>query len=356
MIKVAHLIDDCSMGGVTAALRNFDDARLCAVASSRALVVDPLQADAPHIGDDVIIVHFTVSWRKLPFLLSLRLKNRHTRIILQEHSYTAGFEDCKVRNRLRFRQMLKMSYACFDQVVAVSYGQAEWLRDVVRREKLRVIPQSRTFDTLQTVKPEDKGFDASVTFGAIGRFHEQKGFDDLIAAFRSPSLDGARLVIAGAGEEEARLRELAGDAPNIRFMGPTDDPLTFYRKVDCVVVPSRWEAFGLVASEAMAAGKLVVASDLDGLSEQVVNNGVLFPSGDIMALSKVLTRIVGLGRKAVIDFGERSRFSAVSRYDAMIEAWKTVFVETAYQALALRASSAAALSPTPISTSPGQYR
>lgn len=328
MIKVAHLVDDCSMGGVMAALKNFDDPRLASVTENRTVVVDPTRASAPHVSDDIIVIHFTVSWRKLPFLMALRLKNRSARIILEEHSYTAGFEENKVGNRFRFRQMLKLSYACVDDVVAVSQGQADWLANVVKPEKLHAIAQSRPFDVFQAVKPEDKGGSEAVTFGAIGRFHEQKGFDNLIAAFCSPALNTPHLIIAGAGEEEERLRKLADGAPNIHFMGPVSDPLEFYRKVDCVVIPSRWEAFGLVASEAMAAGKLVLANDVDGLREQVLDAGILAKPGDVIALSDMIGCIAELGRKQVIEFGEQSRISALKRYDAMITAWKNLFCVT----------------------------
>lgn len=329
MIKIAHLVDDCSMGGVMAALKNFDDPRLKSVTQSRTVVVNPMNANAPHVGDDVIVIHFTVSWRKLPFLMALRLRNRSARIILEEHSYTAGFETHKVGNRFRFRQMLKCSYACVDDVVAVSQGQADWLAKLVKPEKLHAIAQSRPFDVFQSVKPEDKGGSEVVTFGAIGRFHEQKGFDNLIAAFCSPALNAPRLVIAGAGEEEERLRKIASGAPNIHFMGSVSDPIEFYRKVDCVVVPSRWEAFGLVVSEAMAAGKLVLANDVDGLREQVLDDGILTRPGDVMALADMIGCIAELGRNQVIEFGEQSRLSALKRYDAMIASWKNLFCATA---------------------------
>ena len=353
-MKIAHLVDDQSMGGVMAALLNFQDPRLTKFGASRTVIVDPLTPSAPNLDDDVIVIHFSVSWRKLPFLLGLRMRNATKRIVLIEHSYTRGFEEQNVPSPLRFRQMLRTTYACVDEVVAVSNGQAHWLSKVVRKGKVTTIPQSRNLERFAAVSPISTEAHEPVTFGAIGRLHEQKGFDDLIAAFRNPALEGARLLIAGEGPMEDRLRALATGATNIDFLGPMSDPAAFYERVQCVVVPSRWEAYGLVASEAMASGRVVVATVVDGLSEQVRGCGQLVAPGDMIALSNAMAGVCALTPAMRKEIGEASRRASLGRYDAMINAWRTHLFRQPEVKRAARASSAAARNPMPIITSPGQ--
>ena len=353
MIKIAHLVDDCSMGGVMVSLTNFHDPRMSDFSESEMIYVNPEKVIAPRVDADVIIIHFTVNWRKIPFLTSLRLRNKRSRIILEEHSYTEGFERWNVTEPFRFHQMLRLSYGCVDDVVAVSYAQATWLSKIVRSTKITAIPQSRVLDGFRAVSPISNARHRPIVFGAIGRFHEQKGFDTLIAAFRDPALDNARLLIAGAGEEEARLRALAEGASNIEFVGRIEQPGDFYSQVDCVVIPSRWEAFGLVASEAIAAGRFVIASKTDGLTEQVFDRGILVEPENITRLSRTMKSVCMVGPGYLMSMCEQSRDLAFERYDMMIEAWRS-FLTGDHSRRDARASSAADFRPIPMTTSPGQ--
>ena len=63
------------------------------------------------------------------------------------------------------------------------------------------------------------------------------------------------------------------------------------KSADVVALSSHFEGFGLAAVEGMAAGKPVVASDVDGLHEIVAGNGVLFPHGDAVALADVIKKL-----------------------------------------------------------------
>lgn len=354
MITIAHLVDDCAMGGVMVALNNFNDPRLTSFSRSRTVEVRPKDPYAPKLDDDVIIIHFTASWRKLPFLMSLRVRNRKAKIVLIEHSYTEGFARWNVPNKRRFHEMLRWSYGCVDEVIAVSQAQGEWLSQIAPLRPVTAIAQSRPLNGFKTVPAIARAPGRPFVFGAIGRFHEQKGFDDLITAFRNPALDAARLVIAGAGAQESRLRALAGDVPNIAFIGPVDDPASFYARVDCVVIPSRWEAFGLVASEAMASGRLVIASKLDGLTEQVRKNGVLIEPDNVIALGEAMLDVCKLSPGALKAVCKRARVIALKRYDVMIGAWEEKLSAYGDDAFAARVSSAAARKPIPMMTSPGQ--
>lgn len=110
----------------------------------------------------------------------------------------------------------------------------------------------------------------------VGRIQPLKGLDVAIHALARLRRDDAELVVVGgpsgkAGPDElARAHALAADlgvGDRIRFVPPQPHHLlsTWYRAADVVVVPSRAESFGLVALEAAACGRPVVASDVGGL-------------------------------------------------------------------------------------------
>lgn len=119
-----------------------------------------------------------------------------------------------------------------------------------------------------------------------GRFSEEKGIETLLEAARA--VPDIPVKIAGEGPLESALRAAA--PANVEFVGQLsrDDLEQFYAGARMCVVPSRWyEAFGLVAAEAMSYGIPVIATKMAGLAEIVDDNetGFHFPADDATALA-----------------------------------------------------------------------
>ena len=310
------------------ALENFEDPRLREVGESSTTKVKTNCPAAKAYGAHVIVIHFTLAWSKLPFMLALRLRNPSAKIVLIEHTYTAAFEAHNVRHRGRFRMMLRLAYSLCDRVVAVSNGQAFWLMSVYKQDRIVSIPQSRPLRAIDASEFLEGGEAGALRFGAIGRFHRQKGFDLLIEAFRGAAIRNSTLELAGYGQEESALIGLARADPRIQFVGLIKDAERFYRQLDVVIVPSRWEAFGLVATEAMAAGCYVIAADVDGLPEQVAEHGSLFRCGDVWELRRLIEKLA-LSDKLPTDADKRraAAAAAIARYEAWIGQWRILLDE-----------------------------
>ena len=86
------------------------------------------------------------------------------------------------------------------------------------------------------------------------------------------------------------------DTPKITFHGPFDhgSVADILGSLDVVVIPSIWEeTYCLVAQEALAARKIIIASNIGGLSRMVHGvNGLLVPPDDPAALSRQLSEVV----------------------------------------------------------------
>jgi phosphatidyl-myo-inositol alpha-mannosyltransferase len=137
--------------------------------------------------------------------------------------------------------------------------------------------------------------------GFLGRFTEpRKGFDLLRAAWidLASSRPGLRLLVAGPGEpDEALERFPRGLRDRVVFLGKVSetDKARMLRSVDCYVAPNiGGESFGMILTEAMAAGTPVVASDLDAFRRVLDGGraGVLFPVGDATGLARALADLL----------------------------------------------------------------
>lgn len=111
--------------------------------------------------------------------------------------------------------------------------------------------------------------------GFFGRFMAQKGFRDVIEAMRividKVGTEAAPLVVTfgwgGFIREDYQYIEEQGLSSHFRQLPATDDMPGSLKAVDLVVMPSRWEACGLLAMEALAAGVPIVGTDCEGLDE-----------------------------------------------------------------------------------------
>jgi len=129
---------------------------------------------------------------------------------------------------------------------------------------------------------------------AVGRLVEQKNHALAIQAIAE--VPDAVLAIAGQGvlqQDLERLAAEAGVADRVRFLGLRPDARALMGAADAVVMPSRWEGLPLTALEALASGTPLLATDVRGLRELVVDeeNALLVPE-DSHALAAALRRVL----------------------------------------------------------------
>jgi glycosyltransferase involved in cell wall biosynthesis len=131
---------------------------------------------------------------------------------------------------------------------------------------------------------------------ALGRLHENKGFDVLLAALAEvPDL---HLWLAGEGTLRRTLEGQAaslGIAGRVRFLGWRDDVAGLLAAADFLVCPSRREPLGNVVIEAWASGRAVLAAAAAGPGELIRDgeSGLLVPVDDAASLAAAMRRLAG---------------------------------------------------------------
>jgi glycosyltransferase involved in cell wall biosynthesis len=133
----------------------------------------------------------------------------------------------------------------------------------------------------------------------VGRLEPQKGhrilLDALVAVRRE--FPGVKLVCVGTGSLKQELTDRTqalGLGPSVQFVGYQSDVSNWLAMADVSVLPSFYEGLPLVAIEASAAGCPMVATEVDGTAEVVINGktGLTVPPGDSVRLAQAICQIL----------------------------------------------------------------
>lgn len=166
--------------------------------------------------------------------------------------------------------------------------------------------------------------DGNTLIGIIGRLSEQKGIDIFVKAMGRlvktyPSVKG---IIVGDGEKKEELLALIkqlGLEESIYFLGYQEHVTAIIKQLDFAAMPSRWEGFPLTPIEIFAMEKTLVAADIGGINEILVDgrNGLLVPKDDEKQLSQAMELLIvdlelrqQLEQQAKIDYKENYSYQS----------------------------------------------
>lgn len=234
-----------------------------------------------------------------PGIVAARLAGCGTRVVITRHLMTRprGFSR---------RFLLRMAH-----LIAVSRAVERILREELQGNLDRIHPIHCGIDVARfsperspaalAIRTELGCGPEGVLFGVVGMFERPRGkgqFEFLEAAQRvSDGNPNARFVLVGKGGLEGELQSvirqsnLSGKASMVGFR---EDMPALMSALDVLVHPTTGtEAFPLVVLEAFASGKPVIASDLDGIPEQITSgiHGLLVPRADVPALADAMERL-----------------------------------------------------------------
>ncbi len=224
------------------------------------------------------------------------------------------------------RRILAVSQAVADSLITAGFPN----------EKICVVPNGisvAAFDLPDTTAVRSEWnipAHAPLVVG-LGRLSPEKGFDLLITAFADvlSAFPTARLLIAGDGPERESLHTLAVKLDGAcHFPGRVENPVSLLKTASIVAVPSRQEGQGIVALEAMAAHKPVVATNVGGLAETIAPDitGMLVPPEKPDELAKALILLLKDSRRCH-EMGIQGRLRVEQHYtlERMIYNIETIY-------------------------------
>jgi glycosyltransferase involved in cell wall biosynthesis len=205
----------------------------------------------------------------------------------------------------------------------------------VPRERIHFLPNAvdtrrfrpATAEERREARRESGIAEATVVCVFVGRLSREKGLMDLLEAWRLAQVE-AVLIVAGpdmvghpwdVGPAARAFVEQHGLHGSVRFVGSMTDVASLLHVADVAIQPSHFEALGLSAVEALAAGVPVIASAVGGLLDFVVDgqNGKLCPPQDPASLAAAVKTLVE-DHTLRSELAKHARASVVEEYDERI--------------------------------------
>lgn len=266
------------------------------------------------IQPDIIYCHST--WAGLFARLPMFLLGKPCKVIYNAHGWAFLRDTAEWKRQvfafiervLLLKTDVVINVSKYEYQAALSYGLSGKKQKViyngVSEKKEPIDPQVHL--------PKDK-----INLLFVGRFDPQKGVDYLLQEFAKCQRDDLHLTIIGDNVIGGGTPIEKKNTDRVTFLGwvPHDKLSNYYNACDVVIMPSHWEAFGLVAVEAMKYAKPVIVSNRGALPELVQDgaNGYVFDFDNPETLQGIFQKLDKQKLKKMGMQGEhvfRERFTA----------------------------------------------
>jgi phosphatidylinositol alpha-mannosyltransferase len=225
------------------------------------------------------------------------------------------------------RWILKKWFRKLDGKIAVSKPAREFVRGYFPGY-YNIIPNGVDVDHFSPdVSPIGEFSDGKLNILFVGRLEKRKGVKYLLEAFRQvkQEVPDSRLIIVGPGTRLRRRYEkhvMKNGLKDVVFTGlvPYEELPRYYKAADVFCAPATGrESFGIILLEAMAVGKPIVASNIEGYANVVSHgvDGLLVPPADKESLAQALISLLA-------DGSLRQKMGAKGRAKALEHSWEQI--------------------------------
>jgi len=245
------------------------------------------------IKPDIIHTHlfqarFYATVAHLVYNRSILITHKHNKVNLKKHNIFILFE------------MISVFFN--KKVIAISESVKNSLirYEFVPLKKIFVVHNGIEYQKFyKTANSNIVSNKSPIIIGTVCRMEKQKGIRYLLLAMNNilAKFPAVQLEIIGDGsllEELIELSKKLGISNSVKFFGKFADVIPFYKRMDIFILPSIYEGFGIVLLEAMAAGVPVIATNVDGITEVVIDgeSGILIPPKNPEAIASAVIQLI----------------------------------------------------------------
>jgi glycosyltransferase involved in cell wall biosynthesis len=262
-------------------------------------------------------------------------RRSHAVHVLNEH--TPLLPDGRlVPPRPHQRALTRIVARAVDGVVAVTERQVPALARLgYPRDRIEVVPNGVFARDVEGVQPSPELAGDGFAALCVSGLRPEKRVDLFVEAVRAARLENPAIrgYVAGDGPERERLERLTGES-GVTLLGARRDALALIRAAGAVCLPSEAEALPMSLIEAMALARPVVASDVGGIAELVVDGetGHVVPTGSAEPVQRALLALAAEPKRAEAmgaagQRRQRERFTGA----AMVDGYQDAFAEAVHR-------------------------
>ena len=232
---------------------------------------------------DIVHAHLVHSL----YLCSLAARGLQTKLVYTEHSTSNNR-----RGKFYVRPIEKYIYKRYDKLISISQQTQDALQGWLQSKDDRFVVINNGVDTKAFASVSREVIPKSLIM--VSRFASSKDQETVIRAMKLIDKN-AILRLVGDGENLEHCKQVAIDCgveDRVQFLGARADVADLIAESYIGVQSSNWEGFGLTAVEIMACGKTVVATNVDGLKQEVEGAGMIFPVGDSASLASIISQLL----------------------------------------------------------------
>jgi len=295
---------------------------------------------------DIVMTRTRFFSNSLLGLILAKFRFRKIKLIHVEHGSDFVKLDSKFKSKIAyFYDMIfgALVFRLSDKVIAISHAVKNFVCNNFvncKKREISIIYRGVDFEIYKDVKKDLKlknKFRGKIMCGYVGRLYKWKGVENTINAVKKfPKNIKEKIVflVVGYGEDEDRLKELAGEELNktIFFLGRKSfrDAISFLKTID-IYIHSSYPGGGLSNSllQAMYCGCAVVASPNEGANE-VVNdkNGLLLRNNSSLSIKKGIVELVNNHEK-IKTFKKEARKTIIENFnwEDNVDKYKNIFYD-----------------------------
>lgn len=255
---------------------------------------------------------------------------------------------CSARNVREGGRLRELLYRLTDPLCDLTTqvcqaGLERYVRiGAVPRHKIRYIPNGvdttyfKPDPEIRVALRKELGLKNFFVWLAVGRFDPQKDYHNLVRAFAQVVMEKPNtvLLIAGDGPLRPSVEELVRELRlegSVRFLGIRRDMPRLMNAADAYAMSSAWEGMANVLLEASASGLPIVATDVGGNGEIVIDGetGFLVPPKDPGKLAQAMLHLMSLPQEERKHMGERARQYVEENFslERVVDRWECLYRE-----------------------------
>ena len=264
--------------------------------------IKQIHAVIKDVNPDIIHAHST--WAGLFVRLPYLFKKRKAKIIYQSHGWAFLMDTSNYKKNI-YALVEKILSIPTDRIINISnYEQNQAVKCGLNKNKMVMI-YNGVEDKVNKSNLKLNWDENKINLLFVGRLDRQKGLDLFLDVYDKMKLENLHLYVIGTSVLDDNLPNSTKYVTYLGWVNNKDIDV-YYQACDAVIMPSRWEGFGLVAIEAMKNSKAVIASNRGALPELIKEDftGYIFNIDDEISLKN---RLLNLDKEKINILGENGR-------------------------------------------------